>query len=41
LSSYPGLLKKHPATIAGVLVRDFRRQRDDSSVVVLKNLKTL
>jgi anti-sigma regulatory factor (Ser/Thr protein kinase) len=41
LSPYPGLLKKHPATIAGVLVRDFRRQRDDCSVVVLQNLKTL
>lgn len=37
LSTYSGLLNKHPATIAGVLVRDFRRQRDDCSVVVLKN----
>ena len=37
LSKYSGLLAKHPATIAGVLVRDFRRERDDCSVVVLKN----
>ena len=37
LSSYAGLLNRHPAIIAGILVRDFRRQRDDSSVVVFKN----
>jgi anti-sigma regulatory factor (Ser/Thr protein kinase) len=41
LSAYSGLLNKHPATIAGVLIRDFRRQRDDCSVVVFKNPKDL
>jgi anti-sigma regulatory factor (Ser/Thr protein kinase) len=37
LSRYPGLLNRHPGTIAGVLFRDFRRKRDDSSVVVIRN----
>jgi hypothetical protein len=36
LSRYPGLLGRQPALIAGVLLRDFRRERDDSSVLVLK-----
>jgi anti-sigma regulatory factor (Ser/Thr protein kinase) len=36
LSRYPGLLARQPALIAGVLLRDFRRERDDSSVLVLK-----
>lgn len=36
LSNYAGLLARHPAVIAGTLLRDFRRQRDDASVVVLK-----
>jgi anti-sigma regulatory factor (Ser/Thr protein kinase) len=36
LSRYPGLLARQPALIAGILFRDFRRQRDDSSVVVVK-----
>jgi anti-sigma regulatory factor (Ser/Thr protein kinase) len=36
LSSYAGLLVRHPAVIGGALLRDFRRQRDDASVVVLK-----
>jgi anti-sigma regulatory factor (Ser/Thr protein kinase) len=36
LSSYAGLLARHPAVIAGALLRDFRRQRDDASVVVVK-----
>jgi anti-sigma regulatory factor (Ser/Thr protein kinase) len=36
LSSYAGLLARHPAVIAGVLLRDFRRQRDDASAVVIK-----
>jgi anti-sigma regulatory factor (Ser/Thr protein kinase) len=37
LSAYPGLLSRHPALIGGALLRDFRRQRDDASVVVVKN----
>lgn len=35
-SAYPGLLARHPALIGGALLRDFRRQRDDASVVVVK-----
>ncbi len=36
LLAYPGLIARHPAIIGGVLLRDFRRQRDDASVVVVK-----
>ena len=33
---HPGLASHHPALIAGVLYRDFKRGRDDTSVVVLR-----
>jgi hypothetical protein len=36
LSTYAGLLSRHPALICGALLRDFRRQRDDTSILVLK-----
>ncbi|HEY1937840.1 MAG TPA: SpoIIE family protein phosphatase [Candidatus Angelobacter sp.] len=36
LSRYPGILARQPALIAGVLLRDFRRDRDDASVLVMK-----
>lgn len=36
LNSYPGLISRHPAVIGGALLRDFRRQRDDASVIVIK-----
>jgi len=36
LESYAGLLARHPAVIGAALLRDFRRQRDDASVVVVK-----
>jgi anti-sigma regulatory factor (Ser/Thr protein kinase) len=36
LRSYAGLMVRHPAVIGGALLRDFRRQRDDASVVVVK-----
>jgi anti-sigma regulatory factor (Ser/Thr protein kinase) len=36
LSKYPGLLQRHPTVIAGVLVRDHSRGRDDASVLVVK-----
>jgi anti-sigma regulatory factor (Ser/Thr protein kinase) len=36
LYSYAGLASRHPALICGALLRDFRRQRDDASIVVLK-----
>ena len=35
LDAYPGILRKHPALLAGVLYRDFRRTRDDATVVVV------
>jgi hypothetical protein len=36
LDAYSGLLAKNPAIIGGALLRDFRRQRDDASVIVIK-----
>jgi len=36
LERYPGLPSHHPALTAAVLYRDFRRERDDTSVVVLR-----
>lgn len=36
LDSYPGLASCHPALIAAVLFRDFRRGRDDSSVIAMR-----
>ena len=36
LDAYPGLRQHHPATVAAVLYRDFRRGRDDVTVVVGK-----
>lgn len=37
LTQYPGLMTRNPALIAGVLFRDFRRERDDAGVLVVKN----
>lgn len=37
LKSYPGIWGKHPAIIAGILYRDFSRERDDVTVLVAKN----
>ena len=39
LDAYPGLQVRHPATIAGLLFRDFARSRDDVSVVVARERK--
>lgn len=36
LSSFPGLVTQHPSLIAGVLLRDHRRARDDASVVAIR-----
>jgi len=36
LNDYPGLSESHPALVAGVLFRDFRRSRDDASIMALK-----
>ena len=37
LEDYPGLVRRHPTLIAGVLYRDFRRHRDDATVVVVRH----
>jgi anti-sigma regulatory factor (Ser/Thr protein kinase) len=36
LAAYPGLVSQHPSLIAGVLLRDHRRPRDDASVVAMR-----
>jgi len=36
LDSYPGLRSRHPSLIAGVLYRDFRRGRDDVTILVVR-----
>jgi anti-sigma regulatory factor (Ser/Thr protein kinase) len=36
LADYPGLAASHPSLIAGILFRDFRRGRDDATVVVMR-----
>ena len=38
LDDYPGLESRHPALIAGVLFRDFRRGTDDASVLVARHV---
>jgi anti-sigma regulatory factor (Ser/Thr protein kinase) len=37
LSTYPGLVNRPAAVVAAILLRDFRRGRDDCSVFVLQN----
>jgi anti-sigma regulatory factor (Ser/Thr protein kinase) len=37
LQAYPGVWSKHPGLIAGLLYRDFSRERDDVTVLVAKN----
>ncbi|HEY2618891.1 MAG TPA: ATP-binding SpoIIE family protein phosphatase [Acetobacteraceae bacterium] len=36
LAGYPGLAAQHPSLVAGVLLRDNRRGRDDASVVAMR-----
>ena len=36
LNHYPGLGARHPGLIAAVLYRDFKRTRDDITVIVVK-----
>lgn len=38
LSSYSGLLDRHPSVIAAVLHRDFLRGRDDATVIVMERV---
>jgi anti-sigma regulatory factor (Ser/Thr protein kinase) len=40
LAAYPGLAAKHPQLAAGVLFRDFSRGRDDTTVIVLREVWT-
>ncbi|HKP64289.1 MAG TPA: ATP-binding protein [Polyangiales bacterium] len=37
LEDYPGLSRRHPSVIAGVLYRDFNRQRDDVTVLAFSS----
>ena len=37
LDMYPGLITAHPALIAGVIYRDFGREQDDATVLVLSD----
>lgn len=39
LDGYPGLLVRHPAVIAAVLLRDFLRGRDDATVVAVSRAR--
>ena len=36
LGTYPGLARRHPMLVAGVLYRDFGRRTDDAAVVVVR-----
>jgi anti-sigma regulatory factor (Ser/Thr protein kinase) len=35
IRDFPGLLRRHPSVISGVVYRDFQRGRDDATVVVV------
>lgn len=37
LDGYPGLPMRHPSLVAGTLYRDFRRERDDVTVLIVRN----
>ena len=37
LERYPGIMRHHPAIVAGALYRDYTRGRDDVTVLVLRN----
>jgi anti-sigma regulatory factor (Ser/Thr protein kinase) len=39
LSKFPGLAGRHPLVIAGMILRDHRRQRDDASIMVMRYQK--
>jgi hypothetical protein len=34
---YPGFSRRHPGLVAGLLYRDFRRERDDVTVMVSRH----
>ena len=35
--NYPGFTRRHPGLVAGLLYRDFRRERDDVTVIAARN----
>ena len=37
LNQYPGIWGKHPGLIAGMLYRDYARERDDVTVLIARN----
>jgi anti-sigma regulatory factor (Ser/Thr protein kinase) len=37
VNAYAGLLQRHPATIAGLLYRDFARGRDDATIITVSH----
>jgi anti-sigma regulatory factor (Ser/Thr protein kinase) len=37
LDDYPGVARRHPGLVAGLLYRDFRRERDDVTVIVARH----
>lgn len=39
LEHYPGLVEHHPSLVASILLRDFSRKRDDSTVVVAREVR--
>jgi anti-sigma regulatory factor (Ser/Thr protein kinase) len=39
VNEYPGLASKHPSIIAAMLYRDFRREHDDVTVMIAKNVQ--
>jgi hypothetical protein len=36
IGRYPGLVRRHPALVAGTLYRDYRRVRDDVTVLAIR-----
>jgi hypothetical protein len=36
INSYPGLLGRSPQLLAGVLMRDYAREADDATVLVVR-----
>jgi hypothetical protein len=39
LDKYPSVLRSHPAVVAGIMYRDFRRGRDDATAVVVADAR--
>ena len=37
LDDYPGLVRRHPGVVAGLLYRDFQRENDDATVIVVRH----